>query len=276
MILKIDQEFKNLIPPLTHEERSLLEKNIVKEGCRDPIVIWDNIIIDGHNRYDICTLHDLEFKTAEVELSNRNEAVNWIIDNQLGKRNVPEQIKKYLNGMRKHEHIQPIGGDRKSQQFKEKSEVQNEPLIGIKTVPKLAEKLKISESTVKRSGDFAEAINKIAESSGKTAMEILTTTKVTQEDAKKIATLEPEVQKEIVDKVTTGETKTFKEALKPIIELEQKQTLEEKQDTDYCAYTPFTPLQSQITTCPCGCGYGYCETNETWYNPDQIKELKEE
>jgi hypothetical protein len=100
MLLKIDQEFKNLIPPLTHEERGLLKKNIIKEGCRDPIVIWEGIIIDGHNRYSICTERNIEFKTALVELSDRNEVKNWIIDNQLGKRNVPEQVKKYLIGKR--------------------------------------------------------------------------------------------------------------------------------------------------------------------------------
>ncbi len=273
MLLKIDQEFKNLIPPLTHEERALLEKNIIKEGCRDPIVVWDGVIIDGHNRHSICTEHDIEFKTANVELSDRNEAINWIIDNQLGKRNVPEQVKKYLIGKR-------YTGAKKSRFGRSDREFGVENITTPKTAEKIAEQNQVSEKTVRNSETFSESIDKIADSSGKNAMDILTTTKVTQEDVKKVSTFVPEVQKEIVDKVMSGKVKSFKEALKPIIQEEKKQELEEiieeNPDTDYCACTLFLPLKSQVTLCPCGCGYGYCETNEKWYDPKQINELDEE
>ena len=61
--LTIDPEFKRLLPALRPEEFRLLEESILAEGCRDPIVVWENIIVDGHNRYEICQKNHLEFKT---------------------------------------------------------------------------------------------------------------------------------------------------------------------------------------------------------------------
>lgn len=52
--LRIDPEFKNLIRPLRREEYRQLELNLVREGCREDIVVWNNTIVDGHNRYEIC------------------------------------------------------------------------------------------------------------------------------------------------------------------------------------------------------------------------------
>lgn len=278
LILKIDQEFKNLIPPLTHDERKLLEQNIIKEGCRDPIVVWDGTIIDGHNRYDICTANDLEYKTAEVQLSNRNEAINWIIDNQLGKRNVSEKIKEYLIGKRYQSEKNTHGGDRKS----EESKAKDLPLIS--TAQKIAEQNKVSHQTVKNNEKFAESIDKIAESSGKSAMDILTTAKVTQEDAKRVSTLAPEVQKEIVEKVTNKEVKSFKEALKSIPELELEPTqnqfdeFEPEEIIHESVIQPcdiFIPTKQDVFICPCGCGYGFCAVNEKWYSSKEIINLKE-
>ena len=87
MIL-INEEFKKLIPPLSLEELNQLEENILKEGCRDAIVVWDSYIVDGHNRYGICTEHGIEFKTVEKEFSTKEEAIEWIILNQFGRRNL--------------------------------------------------------------------------------------------------------------------------------------------------------------------------------------------
>ena len=87
--LNIDQEFKNLIPPLTEEEFKQLEENIREEGCRDALVVWDNTILDGHNRYEICNKHNIPFATKEAMVEDREEAIIWIIKNQFGRRNLP-------------------------------------------------------------------------------------------------------------------------------------------------------------------------------------------
>ena len=53
--LTIDREFRDLIRPLMKDEYRYLESNIVADGCRDPIIVWKGVIVDGHNRYEICT-----------------------------------------------------------------------------------------------------------------------------------------------------------------------------------------------------------------------------
>lgn len=87
--MKIDAEFQSLIPPLTYEEKKMLEESILNEGCRDSIVLWGDTIIDGHNRYEICTKHGIPFETVNREFENRNEVIEWIIKNQFGRRNLP-------------------------------------------------------------------------------------------------------------------------------------------------------------------------------------------
>lgn len=86
--LKIDKEFQKLIPPQQEAEHKQLEENILAEGCRDPLVIWNGTIIDGHNRYKICIEHNITFKVVEMEFSDRDEAKIWIIKNQFGRRNL--------------------------------------------------------------------------------------------------------------------------------------------------------------------------------------------
>ncbi len=86
--LHIDPEFQALIPPLSADERMQLEANIHAEGCRDPLVVWNGTIIDGHNRYSICTQHGIAFDTVEREFASHDEAKQWIIRNQFGRRNL--------------------------------------------------------------------------------------------------------------------------------------------------------------------------------------------
>lgn len=86
--MQIDEEFKNLIPKLTNEEFRQLEENIIAEGCREPIITWNNIIIDGHNRYQICNKHNINFKINNKEFKDREEVKMWIIKNQFGRRNL--------------------------------------------------------------------------------------------------------------------------------------------------------------------------------------------
>jgi len=86
--ITVDPEFKSNIPPLSDEEFAQLEKNILADGCRDPLVLWGQLIIDGHNRYAICTKHGLPFNTVQKEFADRDDAIEWMINNQLGRRNL--------------------------------------------------------------------------------------------------------------------------------------------------------------------------------------------
>ena len=86
----VDQEFAALIPPLQIEERQMLEKNILADGCRDPLVLWGDIIVDGHNRFEICSRLGLGFQTVQMEFETRDDATLWIIRNQFGRRNLTD------------------------------------------------------------------------------------------------------------------------------------------------------------------------------------------
>lgn len=109
--MNIDLEFKGLIPALTAEEYQGLEQSIITEGCRDALVTWQDTLIDGHNRYEICTNHGIPYKTVEMELPDRTAAICWIINNQLGRRNLAEYVKYEL--MEKKEEVLKIKGKEK-------------------------------------------------------------------------------------------------------------------------------------------------------------------
>ena len=74
----IDEQFRTLIPPLTSDEFKRLEENILKEGIRDKLVVWNDTLIDGHNRYRIATEHGLQYETVQKDFDSREHALNWI------------------------------------------------------------------------------------------------------------------------------------------------------------------------------------------------------
>ena len=111
--LIIDDEFKNLAPPLTWEELAQLEKNILSDGCRDALIVWDGVIIDGHNRYAICEKHGIPFEILPMDFENRAAAKEWIILNQFGRRN--------LTAMQRSElalHLKPIIAEKADSRMK--------------------------------------------------------------------------------------------------------------------------------------------------------------
>lgn len=97
----VDAEFAALIPPLSAEERQQLEENIVEHGgARDPLVVWASkgtlTLLDGHNRYEICTRLELPFEIEEMRFSDRSHAEEWIIRNQFGRRNLSAYVRTQL------------------------------------------------------------------------------------------------------------------------------------------------------------------------------------
>ena len=97
-VLEIDQEFKTLIRPLRRDEYLQLEVNLTIDGCREPIATWNNIIVDGHNRYEICNRLHIPYAVREMPFENREQAIVWICTNQLGRRNISEETRRYLIG----------------------------------------------------------------------------------------------------------------------------------------------------------------------------------
>jgi len=155
MRIKIDPEFKSLIPPLTTEEFTQLEKSIVSEGCRDALVLWDGIIVDGHNRYEICQKHGIPFKTTEMQFSDREEAKDWIDKNQLGRRNLtPDQI-RIIRGRRYERTKKIVGRPEKCDQ--------NDHINPKRTSEKIGAEHGVSSPTIRRDGKFFNELESLKE-----------------------------------------------------------------------------------------------------------------
>lgn len=89
MDIVVDEELKAYIDPMTPEEHEALERSILAEGCRDALVLWGNILVDGHNRYGICRKHDLPFQTMQnTQFQSMEDVHLWMIDQHLGRRSV--------------------------------------------------------------------------------------------------------------------------------------------------------------------------------------------
>ena len=114
--LKIDPEFQSQIPPLTDDEFKQLEENILKEGkLISPLIVWNNTLVDGHNRYAILQKHpEIYFSTMPLPFESREEVLAWICKNQLGRRNLTPEQKYYLMGKQYEAEKAVHGGDRKS------------------------------------------------------------------------------------------------------------------------------------------------------------------
>lgn len=128
MSIIIDKEFESLIPPLSEDEFRQLETNCVRDGIRDPLVVWpqgdgNDILVDGHNRFRISAMHSgIRFDIKRMEFADRDAAKLWIIDNQLGKRNLDLYSKVLLEDQKRRilaeQAKKKIGGDKKSEAYK--------------------------------------------------------------------------------------------------------------------------------------------------------------
>ena len=201
--LTIDPEFEGKIPPLLEEELKQLEENILADGVViNPLITWDGVIVDGHNRYRILQKHpEIQFTTYEKKFPDRYAAIAWICKNQLGRRNLTSQQFKYLLGQQYGAEKVCHGGDRKSSQSK--SSVQNEHLIEKeKTSQRIAKENNVSASFVRRSEYFAQGVDAADEVQPGIKQEILSgSIKPTEKAVAAIAKAAPEERPELVQKL---------------------------------------------------------------------------
>jgi N6-adenosine-specific RNA methylase IME4 len=146
MTIRIDPEFRDLIPPLRPDERAQLEANIAAEGVRDPLVIWRGTLLDGHNRYEIATRLGLPYQIVERDFDSRDAAADWIDSNQLGRRNISADTFTLLLGRRYHRTKKGYGV-----RGTEKSGQNDHPF---KTSHAIAAEHGVSEKTVRRAEKF--------------------------------------------------------------------------------------------------------------------------
>ncbi len=192
-------ELEQLIPPLVGDELQQLEQNILKEGCREALLIWPTtrnvfdpvaengqqkvyVLIDGHNRFGICQKHGLDFKIHLIDFQSMYDVQSYMIDNQLGRRNLTPEQTSYLRGIKyltekkergKYDRIEhkgqnvlygenafETGTEKDTKKHKGQNVLYGEEVLT--TSEKLGQKFNVSEKTIKRDADFAAGLDKLA------------------------------------------------------------------------------------------------------------------
>ena len=240
-MLRIDPEFESQIPPLVEDEFRQLEENIVNDGVIiNPLIVWNGIIVDGHNRYRILQLHpEISYTTHEKDFPDRYAVIAWICKNQLGRRNLTEEQKKYLLGRQYKAEKATHGGDRKSGNLK--SSGQNDHLIfNENTRQRLAKENNVSESYVRRAEYFADGVDAADEAVPGIRKEILSgKLKVKDKDIAVIAKAPPAERSALVEQLRSPKI----QVAQPVIMGEPKEPEENhsvSQQTE-CADPDFDP-----------------------------------
>lgn len=163
----IDPEFKRLLPELSSTEITQLETTILQSGCLEPIVIWNNTILDGIYRYEICKKHRIPYRVENKHFTCREEAIRWICIHQMGQRNVsPERVRYQIGKRYNTEKLLTAHNPRGRNQY---SEVTSADLVRpaverrMGTAASIANIYNVSHFAVHTYKDIATAIDKIAD-----------------------------------------------------------------------------------------------------------------
>lgn len=204
--LKIDPEFRDKIPPLTVEEFEQLRENILADGeVYEPIATWNNVIVDGHNRWRIIQENPkIPFRTKEMNFENKWEAFDWMYRKQLGRRNLSDEQKTYMIGKMYEARKNSYGGDRKSSS--QSGNMKSEPRGRIGEI--IAKELGVGHGTVTRAADFAKGVDEMSKESPEAAKKILDgKSGATQADVRSFPTMAPEAKSEFISDVVSGAIK---------------------------------------------------------------------
>jgi len=212
--LRIDPLFKNLIRPLHKDEYEQLEDNLIRDGCLDPIIVWEGTIIDGHNRYEICTKHKIPFAIERIHFKSADDAIVWICNHQLGRRNLTVETQKYLIGKRYHAEksmsarnimgvnqysVKPKDDDDAPYElYSPPEKMPQEARVGTRTAERLGNEYHLSYGTVQKYAKFSQAIDKIGEIEPKMVPRILSGRfKFSHDNVLEMAKMKPEEVKQI-------------------------------------------------------------------------------
>ena len=158
----LDEEFMLYLPALGKDAYEKLEQTLLAHGARDSLVLWNDILIDGYNRFKICTEHNIPFTTVSMEFDDREDVRDWIIWNQLGRRNLTPLETSHYRGVLFNSTKRKRGSN--NQYPGKNSRLQS---AGVKTssltAREIGERFKVSKDTIERDGRVAIALDAIAE-----------------------------------------------------------------------------------------------------------------
>jgi hypothetical protein len=213
----IDEELRSLIPPLSQEEYAQLEQNILEFGCLDALKVWpvpdseEIILLDGHNRFKICSVHNVNYDTESISLIDRAAAIDWMIANQLGRRNLSATQASYLRGRQQKQEKQKVANpDGHNQHIEVKSQNATQPLEN--TAARLAKQHGVNRATIQRDANYAEAVDAIIAATAPEVQQQLlgTDSKFTKSATLKLAKLaqeQPGALMEIIEEVQQAPNK---------------------------------------------------------------------
>ena len=162
--LIVFDEFKKLVVPLARKEYQQLESDISKNGCKEAIMVWHNIIVDGHKRFEICKRLNISFEIETVDFDSKEAAISWICEKQLQRRDISFESRKYLIGML-YESEKTIAHRRTNQEMIKQYTGNTRPLnqnqAEHKTAHLIASQNFVSITTVQKYAAFARAIETI-------------------------------------------------------------------------------------------------------------------
>ncbi len=193
--IKIDKDLAAFVDAQSEEELAQLKANLFTEGCRDPLVVWleEGVLLDGHQRFELCREHRIDFEVVKVPLPNRQAAQDWMINNQTGRRNLAPERARYLRGKRYNAEKKSHGGDRRVDEASPHGE-------NLKTAEVLAKRFNVSPATVARDGAYAEAVEELDKNSEGAKKAILSgEANLSQKEVVEAAKLPAEEQKKAIE-----------------------------------------------------------------------------
>ena len=261
--LKIDPEFQSKIPPLQFEEEQQLEQNIIAEGrLLNPIITWNGYILDGHTRYRILKKHGfIKFEVEEIQLANKYEALAWICKNQLGRRNLSPERKKFLLGKEYESTKLAVGGQpgncNKANRCDQNDHIDSEK----RTCERIAVEHGVGSATVRRAEKYSRGIDAAEEAVPGAQEEILTGhIKATDEQIVALASIPKEERPAILEELKKKKSdrddtvlerlKPSKPPPKPKPTPQKKKPTATENNTALQAEQPETPVQAPITESP--------------------------
>lgn len=205
MNIKIDSEFGALIPPLLPDEFAQLESNIIRDGCHEPLTLWGEVLIDGHNRHKICTKHNVRFTTRILSFDDRENVKIWIGERQLGRRNLTDDQRAIIAN-----DVREIRAkiNRVEQTKHAIAERWNEPYVEgtfSSTYPTLKERARIA---VAKEAGISETKLRYAQETKKTAPEVIPFIRsgsMSLLDGKRIAALPASARSIALEAVKSGD-----------------------------------------------------------------------
>ncbi len=233
--IEIDPEFQSLITPLRPEELHQLEESIKTEGCRDPLVLWGNILLDGHNRHAICQRNGKTFTTVQADVKDRDEARLWIIKNQLGRRN----LTNYDRGLIALKLKEALQQKAKKNQGTRTDLLQNsvKGYTPVNIQKELATVAGMSHDTLykiekieeKATPELKEQLRQKKTSINQAYIDVTTITGMTSNEIEKIEKIEQEAPAELREQVKKGNITVNKACHK----IKQAQNYQEKKEANF-------------------------------------------